>query len=286
MLHPVNGIDHVFLLINDLDAGVAAYSALGFVVSPRGLHSASKGTANHTIMFPDDYVELLGILQSIPANAGRRALLDSAGEGLLAIACRIDDAELAAAALDGLGIATEGLGSFQRPVTLPDGNTGTAAFTTVAFAPEEIPLGQMFMCQHRSRDTVWIPELLEHPNSACGIDGIIACSDNTAADATRFARLFAQGRVRETTDGNHVATGLNSAPIRVVKPEALARLYPGIVPEQAPGGAFAALRIKVRSLETAQGICAAAGITSSTTEDGFAVAPSFTCGTILEFVPA
>ena len=286
MQHPVNGIDHVFLLIDDLDAGLAKYNALGFTVSPRGLHSATKGTANHTVMFPDDYFELLGILQPTSGNAGRRAVLDRAGEGLHAIACRIDDAELAAAALDELGIATEGLGSFERPVPLPDGTTGIAAFTTVAFAPVETPLGHMFMCQHRSRDTVWIPELIEHPNSACGLDAVIACSENPTADAACYARLFAHGSVVETPDGINVSTGHNSARIQVIKPEALAKHYPGIMPDQTPGGAFAALRIKARSIETAKAVCTAAGVAFSATEDGFAVAPDFTCGTILEFIPA
>ena len=286
MEHPVKGIDHVFLLIDDLDAGLAKYNALGFIVSPRGLHSAAKGTANHTIMFPDDYFELLGILQPASGNAGRRAVLDRAGEGLHATACRIDDAELAAAALKELGIATEGLGSFERPVPLPDGTTGIAAFTTLAFAPDESPLGFMFMCQHRSRDTVWIPELIGHPNSACGLGAVIACSENPIADAARYARLFAHGSVVETPDGIYVLTGPNSAPIQVIKPESLAKYYPGIVPEQTPGGAFAGLRIKVRSIETAKAVCTAAGIEYSATENGFAVAPDFTCGTILELVPA
>ena len=186
MTHPVKGIDHVFLLIDDLDEGLERYRALGFTVSPRGLHSAVKGTANHTIMFPDDYVELLGILQPTPANAGRRDLLARSGEGLHAIACRIDDAEAAAAALSEIGILTQDLGSFERPVDLPDGTTGVAAFTTVAFQPSETPFGFVFMCQHRSRETVWIPELVVHANGAIGLGGVVAASSDVAARRCEF----------------------------------------------------------------------------------------------------
>ncbi|MFD2856181.1 VOC family protein [Seohaeicola zhoushanensis] len=60
MTHPVKGIDHCFALVDDLDDAAAQYGALGFTLSPRGMHSAAKGTANHTIMFPEDYFELLG----------------------------------------------------------------------------------------------------------------------------------------------------------------------------------------------------------------------------------
>ena len=60
MSHPVSGVDHAFLLTDALDEAAAAWRAMGFTLSPRGLHSAAKGTANHTVMFEADYFELLG----------------------------------------------------------------------------------------------------------------------------------------------------------------------------------------------------------------------------------
>ena len=286
MTHPVKGIDHVFLLINDLDEGLERYRALGFTVSPRGLHSAVKGTANHTIMFPGDYVELLGILDPTPANAGRRDLLARSGEGLHAIACRIDDAEAAAAALADIGIGTRDLGSFERPVDLPDGTTGAAAFTTVAFEPSETPFGFVFMCQHRSRETVWIPELIGHANGAIGLGGIVARSTDVARDAAGFARLFADGRVTQVPGGAEIHTGPNSAPILLCEPDALAALYPGIDLSRTAKEAFAALRIKVSDMEVAKAACVAAGATVIQTAVGIAVPPQEACGAILEFVQA
>ena len=286
MTHPVTGIDHVFLLVHDLDQAARRYQALGFTVSPRGLHSAAKGSANHTIMFPQDYFELLGIIAPTEGNLARRQMIDTMGEGLHAIACRIGDATAGAAALADLGIATTGLGSFERPVPLPDGSTGTAAFTTVAFDPAELPFGTVFMCQHRTRDTVWLPELLEHPNTACGLDAVLAMSDDPQGDAARFARLWADGRVLPSAGGATVDTGPDSAPLCVLSRAALQALYPGLSLDQTPRGAFAALRIRVADMAAARACLERAGITPLATTLGLAVAPGDACGTILEFVPA
>ena len=40
MTHPVKGVDHVFLMVNDLDESCEAFERLGFTISPRGMHSA------------------------------------------------------------------------------------------------------------------------------------------------------------------------------------------------------------------------------------------------------
>ncbi|MDO6588211.1 VOC family protein [Salipiger sp. 1_MG-2023] len=284
MTHPVKGIDHCFALVDDLDAAAAQFAALGFTLSPRGIHSAAKGTANYTIMFPQDYFELLGILQPTEANAPRRALLASAGQGLHAIACRIDDAEQAAEALAELGIATQGLGSFSRPVPLPDGSEGIAAFSTVSFSPDQVPLGMVFMCQHKTRDTVWIPDLLEHANTACGLDAILAISDTPEEDALRLARLWSDGTV-STEDGLvKITTGPNSAPLILSTPARMAALFPGIDLSGTAKGAFTAMRVKVRDLDAAEHCLKTAKVSFCKTASGLAVGPEFSAGVLLEFV--
>ncbi|TNE63569.1 MAG: VOC family protein [Rhodobacteraceae bacterium] len=286
MTHPIKGIDHCFALVDDLDSAAAQYQALGFTLSPRGTHSAAKGTANYTIMFPDDYFELLGILTPTELNASRRETLATMGQGLHAIACRIDDAEAAAKALGDLGITTQGLGSFSRPVPLPDGSEGIAAFSTVSFTPEETPFGMVFMCQHKTRETVWIPELLEHPNTVCGIDAILAISETPEEDALGFARLWAKGTVH-TEDGlTVIETGPNSAPLILATAARMAALYPGLDLTGTTKGAFTALRLKVRDMDAAKHCLTDANVAMCETTDGLAVGPEFSAGVILEFVPA
>ena len=168
---------------------------------------------------------------------------------------------------------------------LPDGGTGVAAFTTVSFAPEELPFGTVFMCQHRTPETIWLPELLTHPNTACGLDGVLALSDDPQTDAARFARLWAGGRVMMSAGGATVDTGPDSAPLSLLTRAALAGLYPGLDLDQTPKGAFTALRIRVRDMGAASACLDAAGITPVATTLGLAVAPQDACGMILEFVP-
>ncbi|MDK3018836.1 VOC family protein [Pseudodonghicola flavimaris] len=286
MTHPVKGIDHCFALVNDLDDAAEQYAALGFTLSPRGTHSEAKGTANYTIMFPQDYFELLGILKPTELNAARRATLETTGQGLLAIACRIDDAAAAAKALTDLGIATEGLNSFARPVPLPDGSEGEAAFSTISYVASEVPRGIVFMCQHKTRETVWIPELLTHANTARGLSAILALSDTPEQDAAGFARLWAAGSVHTEDGVSTVTTGENSAPLKLVTPAAMAAAYPGADLAATAQGAFTVLQIKVADMAAAEACLTKAGITPISTAAGLAAGPEHAAGVIVEFVPA
>ncbi|MBB5702869.1 catechol 2,3-dioxygenase-like lactoylglutathione lyase family enzyme [Ochrobactrum daejeonense] len=283
MSHPVKGVDHVFLLVGDLEKSAAQYRRLGFTLSPRGLHSKEKGTGNYTIMFPEDYFELLGIVAETPGNLHQREKLGAQGEGLHAIACRIDNAREAKTELAALGFATGEVGAFQRPVQLPGGGEGVAAFETVPFSSSEVPQGMVFMCQHKTRETVWLPELIEHANSAKGLSAIIAISAEPEATALGFARLFAEGRASARNGGWTVSTGPNSADIVVLDREKAAELYPDADFGGTPAQAFAVLRIRVGSLDRARATLDANGVSYVKTAAGIAVLPQDASGTVLEF---
>ncbi|WP_340109691.1 VOC family protein [Pikeienuella sp. HZG-20] len=286
MTHPVKGVDHVFVLVDDLDQSRDAYARLGFNLSPRGVHSASKGAANHTIMFPDDYFEILGLIAETPGNLGRRETLAREGQGLHAVACRIDDADAAKAALDALGIATETPTGFSRPVPLPGGGEAMASFRTFQFKPEEVPLGICFMCQHLTRENVWIPELLEHPNSAEGLAAVVAGTEDPDAAARGFSRLFAAGKASAIEGGARVETGRRSAPMEFLTREELAARYPDFDVSATPRNAYAALRIRVSDMARARAALEKGGVAPVETSAGLAVGPEAASGAIIEFVSA
>lgn len=279
MTHPVKGIDHVFVLTADLDAAAADWAALGFTVTPRGLHSDHKGTANHTMMLADDYIELLGVVAERPGNENQRNRL-KAGQGLHAIACKIDDAAAAAEALGALGIATEPVGHFERPVDLPAGATGMAAFSTVHYAAPEVPQGIVFMCQHRSRETVWVPAWMTHANGATAIAAVVVIAADPAPMAEGYARLWAAGQVAPCEGGLRVETG--TAPVLVLTPAGAAARYPGIDLGATPANAFAALEL-VADMDKA---AAALGDKAVAVPGGLAVPPARATGTVLVFRPA
>lgn len=283
MSHPVKGVDHIFLLVKNLEESAEQYQRLGFTLSPRGLHSKEKGTGNYTIMFPEDYFELLGIVAETPGNLHQREKLAAQGEGLHAVACRIDNARDAKAALTGLGIETGDVGVFSRPVELPNGGEGVAAFETVSFSDSEVPQGMVFMCQHKTRETVWLPELIEHANGANGLSAIIAVSDEPETAARGFARLYAEGKATAEDGAWRVYTGPRSAEILVYGRAQAEQLYGADVINKTSSEAFSGLRIRVADIETVRAVLKDNKVAYTQTASSIVVSPDDANGTILEF---
>ena len=59
----IDGFDRALVGIVDLEAAREVWQRLGFTTSPHGGH-IGWGTANSCIMSPDDYLELLGIVDA------------------------------------------------------------------------------------------------------------------------------------------------------------------------------------------------------------------------------
>lgn len=285
MPYPATGIDHVYLLVDDLAASREEFLRLGFTISPRGLHSAAKGTANHTIMFQHDYLELMGIVAETSDNTRRREMLARDGQGLHAIIGRTGNAEQAKAALSALGIRTAEVQSFSRPVPLPGGAKTEAAFRTLDFLPEEVPIGSAFLCEHLTPDAVWVPELMEHANGANGLAGVIAAVADPEAIARRYARLFSHGKTSAIEGGVQVETGKASAALLFLSREALAARYPEFDLDRTPASGFAALQIHVSDKRLAKAALEQGGLTPTATQSGIAVGPEVGSGTIIEFIP-
>lgn len=276
----LTGIDHCVILVNDLDAASATYQRLGFTLSPRGTHSEHMGSANYTIMLGDDYFELLGIINPTERNQRWRDVLKR-GEGLNAIALQTDDAEKACAEIRGLGIEANDPVHFSRPVDLPGGETGEAAFIVTQFPAEATPSTQMFVCGHLTRDTVWIPELQQHANTAKALAAVTVATDQPEADAEAYGRIFGAEAVGAIDGGAAVQTG--GTPIEFLTPAALGDRYAGVplgdIRMSAPFG----LSFQVSDLGAAKAALEAAGIESVDVNGNLCVAPADACGTLLEF---
>ncbi len=185
----IQGIDHLVILVADLEAAAATYKRLGFTLSPRGLHSEHMGTGNYTIMLENDYFELLSVLSPTELNVSMRDWLD-AGDGLYATALKTDDAAAMGRELAASGIGVMEPVSFQRPVDLPDGGTGEAAFTITRFDDPGGVRDTLFGCQHLTRDTVWLPSLMMHANGATGIQAVDGVAGDLDVAADALAALF------------------------------------------------------------------------------------------------
>lgn len=185
----IQGIDHLVILVADLDAAAETYRRLGFTLSPRGVHSAHMGSANHTVMLQDDYFELLAVTRPTPANETWRTRL-AAGEGIWATALKTDDADGMAEEMRALGVPVGDALAFSRPVERPDGGTVEAAFRIAPITEPGTARDGLFACQHLTRAAVWRPELMAHANGALGLAAIDGVAEDPARAAAEIAPLF------------------------------------------------------------------------------------------------
>jgi len=253
-LNSLVGLDHVVLVVRDLDEAALAWRRFGFTLSPRGTHSPHVGTANHTLMLGPDYIELLGILTETPQNQPTRAFLDRRGEGLESIAFRTTDADQGLAAIRAKGLAGIGPVDFGRPVTLPNGAETQARFRVFFWPIDETPGGvRLFACQHLTRDAVWVPALQHHANTATRLKRVEILSGDPRAGAEHMARLT-DGVAEPEPDGAwRVPTGAGRADLVFLDRDCLAARYPGVPLTGLGQQGGASLVVEVADIEAAAG---------------------------------
>lgn len=247
-LQNIIGLDHVVVSVRDLDAAAAVWRGLGFTVSPRGTHSPHMGSGNYTIMFGEDYLELLGVLSPTEHNAPMREWLKER-EGLERAAFTAKDAAAGVAELQARGIAAIGPVAFGRPVEMPDGTISEARFNVMRWPVGLRPGGlRIFACQHLTRETVWVPELQSHANGAERILRLeMLCADPAEA-AARMAALIDEAATREPDGAMRVPTGKGRADLVFVTRDMLAARHPGIPLDGLPDEGAAALTLGTRDL--------------------------------------
>jgi hypothetical protein len=279
----VIGLDHAVVMVRDLDKAAGNWKRLGFTVSPRGTHSAHMGSGNYTIMLDPDYMELLGVLTPTEHNAPARAFLEKRGEGIERIAFTAVDSTAGAEEIRARGYPPIGPTDFERPVTMPDGSLSAARFRTFQWPTAEAPGGvRIFACQHKTRETVWIPELMKHANGARRLRQALIVTPEPARDSAHLSRMIDR-EVRPETDGAvAVPSGGDRADFVFLTSEQLGNRYPNVslagLPER--GGAGLLISADLAAAESALG---STGVRSG---GGIAVPPSAGNGTLLAFVPA
>jgi catechol 2,3-dioxygenase-like lactoylglutathione lyase family enzyme len=266
----ISGIDHVVVLVRDLDRAADAYARMGFKLTPRGYHTL--GSQNHCIMFGSDYVELLAVPKPHPAMQYFTEFL-AGGEGLGAIAFATPDAAAAHAELAAAGVAADAPLDFSRPVD----NLGDASFRIVQLPPDLTPGCRAFLCQHFTRELVWRTGYSTHALGVTGIAGIAVVAPQSAG----YEQMLGE-RALPTAEGVKVETG--SAPIAICDE---ARLRTRLAGASLPGRArpvVAALFLRVADRERAAVALRKGGHAPQRLADGsFALGADVACGVALVF---
>ena len=265
-LKNVIGIDHAVVVVKDLDAAAETWKRLGFTLSPRGTHSAKMGSGNYTIMLDPDYIELLGILAETDHNVPTRNFLAQRGEGIERIAFTAIDSAAGAEEIRAKGFEPIGPIDFERPVPLPDGTISAARFRVFQWPVAEAPGGlRIFACQHKTRETVWIPELMRHANGAKQLKQALIVTDG-----------------RPESDGAvTVASGGDRADFVFLTRDQLAARYPGVSLSGLPERGGAGLVLASYDLAATAKALGAAAVHSGTS---LVVPPAAATGTLLAFV--
>ncbi|MEK9278956.1 MULTISPECIES: VOC family protein [unclassified Bradyrhizobium] len=281
-LKNVIGIDHAVVMVKDLDKAAENYKRLGFTVSPRGTHSAHMGTGNYTIMFDPDYMELLGVLAPTEQNAPARAFLDTRGEGIERIAFTAVDSAAGAEEIRARGLTPIGPTDFERPVTLPNGTVSAAKFRTFMWPTEEAPGGvRIFACQHKTRETVWIPELMAHANAAKRIKQVLIATPDPAKEASHLSRLINREPKTEADGAVSVASGGDRADFVYLTLDQLGKRYSGVALEGLSKRGGAALVLASSDLAATE---KALGPVASRSGAAICVPPAKANGTLLAFI--
>jgi Glyoxalase-like domain len=281
-LKNVIGIDHAVVVVKELDAAAETWKPLGFTLSPRGTHSAKMGSGNYTIMLDPDYIELLGILADTDHNAPTRAFLARRGEGIERIAFTAIDSAAGAEEIRARGFEPIGPIDFERPVPMPDGSVSAAKFRVFQWPVAEAPGGlRIFACQHKTRETVWIPELMNHANRAKCLKQALIVTPEPDKDAAHLSRLIDRERRREADGAVAVTSGGDRADFVFLTKDQLAGRYPGVSLGGLPERGGAGLVIASHDLAATENALGTAGTRSGAS---LVVPPASATGTLLAFV--
>ena len=277
----ITGIDHLVILVRDLDTARETYERLGFTLTERAEHSASMGTANTCIMLGTDYFELLAVIHPTEANQTWRNILEHS-EGPAVIALSTNDADQVYRSMSKAGVDASPPLHFSRDAQTPDG-TATAKFSITrlpAGATAPIP---MFACQHHTPELVWRPEWQAHENGALGLATVSAVADNPSELAGTFGKLFAADPVAAPSPDTLIIDP-GGVPIRLASPARCAEQFPGLAANAkiwCPG--LIGFSLTVPDLSVVESLLSSNDVPWHRGDNSIYVEPVSSCGALLEF---
>jgi len=229
-------LDHVALVVDDLDRASETYARMGFNLSPRSSHKGQLvpygpiepwGTGNHCAMFASGYLEILGITDKKLHSDHVQVLLDEyEGLHLIALGCRDADAE-AKSIRQRLGKGEDPY-AVSRDVPMTDGSSKPATFNILQLPDEAFPEADLFLIEHRNKEVIWQADMLPQANGVVGLSEVVVCSGDAPDTADRLSAVLG---LSPSAAGEALVFALARGAIKVVSPNALGELFTGV---QAP----------------------------------------------------
>jgi catechol 2,3-dioxygenase-like lactoylglutathione lyase family enzyme len=283
MLHNLMGIDHVLIGVEELEDARSVYEKLGFTTTPRGSH-IGWGTANYCIMFEEDYIELLGIVDSTLETNGLDTALAERGEGLLGVALASDDPETTHQSLVEDGLEPSELLTLKRKLELPDGDVLPEFKLIRLTSSAGLTAKNLFICHHLTPELVRQPDWVKHLNGAKYINSVVVVVDNPGELTSYYQRLC--GSINVTLTDNTLTVRFGRGSLIFVNDRDIDLLFPGLTisDEMPPLPHLIAMTIAVESIDQTAKLLTQNEVTSQKIANGtLRVDPADACGLLLEF---
>ena len=172
MLDNLN-LDHIAINVKEnMDEAYQLFSELGFTLTPRGYHSL--GSINHSMVFNNDYLELIGTPRGKPVT---RPELKKAKIGINGLVFKSDNIKKTYQHLVNVRLSNVPTRCFSRPVEI-NGIKREAKFETVSIKDNIFKAGRVYFCNHLTQNLVWIPEYKSHKNNVSEIAEITIIDSN------------------------------------------------------------------------------------------------------------
>ena len=285
-------LDHCGVAVSNLDRGRDAYARLGFQLTARSIHSGSRaaggpvepwGSGNHCAMFREGYLEIIGLTDASMYSSVKTMVERYEGLHIVAVGCGSADA--AYAEFQKAGAPVDAPRALERDAAFGPGDRETrrAKFRNMYVDRDKVTEGRFIFIEHVTRDVLWQPHLLDHPNGALGLDAIYFVVADPEATAKKFAPLFSErierfpGVVRMTLD---------RGAFWLTQEKAWRERVPGSFVPPVPSPAGFGVRVQsidaTRRLLESNGVRMHAGMNPSQ----FWVAPEDACGAAIQFMQA
>ena len=282
-------LDHVGVAVKSLDRGRDAFTRLGFTLAARSFHSGSRaagspvepwGSGNHCAMFREGYLEIIGLTDASMYSSVKDMVSRYEGLHIVAIGC--GNADAAYAEFQKAGAPVEAPRALERDAAFGPGDRETrrAKFRNMYVDRQKFTEGRFIFLEHLTRDVLWQPHLMEHPNGALGIEAAYFVVADPEATARKFAPIFSE-RIEHFPGGAKLT--LDRGTLWLAEESKWRERVPGSFVPPVPSPAGFGIRVQsidaTRRLLESNGVKVHAGMNASQ----FWVAPEDACGAAIQF---
>jgi len=280
----IESLDHPVVAVNDLGASRSIYEKLGFTVPPRGSH-IEWGTGNLCIMFPDDYLEMRGIIDPDRFVMHMDEHLEKFGEGLMGVAFRTDDIARSYSSLIDHDIETPEPRRLTRNFEHPDGWTQPSFELCVPAADAIEGLMHVVVLQHMTPELIRRPDYLQHANTVTGVNSMTGVIFDIERVAAKMTKLLGDGAVEVSDDGVHLTVPTGQRIHLLLPPDFEDAFGGGPVQGEIP--ILSAMELRVQDLAATEATLTTNDVDFVQSGTGsIRVAAPNTCGVILDFTEA